>query len=93
MIRFEWDKWKAAENVRKHDVSFEEASTAFSDPFGRIIYDPDLSQEEDRFVLLGISSSGRTLLVCHCHRANDDVIRITSARKAVRRERKQYGEF
>ena len=93
MIRFEWDATKAAENLRKHGVSFGEASTAFSDPFGRIIYDPDHSGEEDRFVLLGVSLSGRTLLVCHCYRENDEVVRIISARKAVPRERKQYGEF
>ena len=74
-------------------MSFPEASTAFSDPFGRIILDPDHSDEEDRFVLLGVSSSGRTLLVCHCYREDDDVVRIISARKAVPRERKQYGEF
>ncbi len=93
MIRFGWDPTKDAENLRKHGVSFREASTAFSDPLGRIIFDPDHSNGEDRFVLLGVSSSGRTLLVCHCYREDDELVRIISARKAVPRERKQYGEF
>ena len=93
MIRFEWDPPKAAENERKHGVSFKEASTAFADPFARITSDPDHSDEEDRFVLLGMSTASRMLVVCHCFREDDEVIRIISARKAVRNERKQYGQF
>jgi len=91
MIRFEWDPAKAAANERKHRVSFDEAATAFSDPFARIIFDPDHSDEEDRFVLLGFSMVSRVLVVCHCYRERDQVIRLISARKANRHERNQYG--
>jgi uncharacterized protein len=93
MIRFEWNPVKAAANERKHGVSFDEASTAFSDPFARIIFDPDHSEEEDRFVLLGLSMVSRVLVVCHCYREGDQVIRLISARKADRHERNQYGVF
>jgi uncharacterized protein len=93
MIRFEWDPAKAAANERKHRVSFDEASTAFADPFARIIFDPDHSEEEDRFVLLGLSMVSRVLVVCHCYREGDQVIRLISARKADRHERNQYGVF
>ena len=71
-------------------MSFDEAQTAFADEFGLLIADPDHSDEEDRFILLGFSSSRRALVVCHCYPSGDDVIRIISARKANRRERKQY---
>lgn len=93
MIEFAWDRKNAAENVRKHGVSFEEASTAFVDPFARITFDPDHSDGEDRFVLLGLSTAGRMLVVCHCYRESEQVIRIISAREANRRETKQYGQF
>ena len=93
MIRFEWDPEKAAANLRKHGVSFDEASTAFSDPFARIDSDPDHSEDEDRFILLGLSTAARTLVVCHCYREGEELIRIISARKAVPYERKQYGQF
>lgn len=89
-LRFEWDPKKNATNRRKHGVSFEDAQTAFSDDFGRIIADPDHSEDEDRFVLLGLSASLRLLVVCHCYRARGDVIRIISARKADRLESAQY---
>ena len=92
-IRFAWDKGKAEENRRKHGVSFEEATTVFADENGRLKHDPDHSQEEDRFVLLGFSAKLRLLLVCHAYRENDEVIRIISARKATRNERKQYGSY
>ncbi|MFT5129945.1 MAG: uncharacterized DUF497 family protein [Rhodothermales bacterium] len=94
MIGFEWDTEKAEENARKHGVSFEEGTTAFSDPFGRIIFDPDHSNEEDRFILIGMSTTARILVVCHCYRgADDELIRMISARKATTPERKQYGQF
>ena len=93
MIRFEWDPAKAAVNERKHGVSLDEASTAFADPFARVIFDPDHSEEEDRFVLLGLSMVSRVLVVCHCYREGDQVIRLISARKADRHERNQYGVF
>ena len=93
MVKFQWDPDKAAENLCKHGVSFEEGSTAFSDPFARIDFDPDHSEDEDRFILLGLSTAARMLVVCHCYREDEEVIRIISARKAVPFERKQYGQF
>jgi uncharacterized DUF497 family protein len=89
-LQFEWDKRKSATNLKKHGVSFEEARTIFSDERARLIDDPDHSDEEDRFVLLGLSSSLRMLLVCHCYRSESGVIRIISARKATARESKAY---
>jgi uncharacterized DUF497 family protein len=91
-LRFEWDRRKAASNKRKHGVSFEDASTAFSDENALVIGDPDHSEDEDRFVLLGLSSSLRLLVVCHCHRESDSVIRIISARKASRSEQEDYDQ-
>jgi len=92
-MRFAWDETKAAENLRKHGVSFEEGSTAFADENARLKHDPDHSREEDRFILLGFSAKLRLLIVCHAYRENDTVIRIISARKAVPNERKQYGSY
>jgi uncharacterized DUF497 family protein len=89
-IRFEWDTRKSASNRRKHGVSFEEASTVFADEHALLIDDPDHSEGEDRFILLGLSSSLRTLVVCHCYRESDVLIRIISARKATRKERELY---
>lgn len=89
-LKIEWDSRKAAANVKKHGVSFEEAATAFSDEHGRVVPDPNHSDEEDRFVLLGMSWSLRVLVVCHCYREASDVIRIISARKANKTERAQY---
>jgi len=91
-IRFAWDKAKAAENLRKHGVSFEEASTVFADENARLKHDPDHSQEEDRFILLGLSAKLRMLIVCHVHR-KEQIIRLISARKATRNESKQYGSY
>jgi uncharacterized DUF497 family protein len=90
IIHFEWDPRKAALNMRKHGVSFEEARTVFFDDYAKVIDDPDHSESEDRFILLGVSSALRLLLVCHCYRQGDSVIRIISARKASPRESKQY---
>lgn len=91
-IRFAWDEVKTAENLRKHGVSFEEASTVFADENARLKHDPDHSQEEDRFILLGLSSKLRMLAVCHVYR-EEKIIRLISARKATRNERKQYGSY
>ena len=90
-LRFEWDPRKAAANARKHGVSFDEASTAFSDEQALVIPDPDHSEDEDRFILLGLSAALRLLVVIHCFREDVDVIRIISARKATKRESKDYG--
>ena len=90
MLRFEWDPKKAAGNLRKHRVSFEDAQTVFGDENAKLIDDPDHSEDEDRFVLLGLSSSLRLLVVCHCYRSEGNVIRIISARKAEGHERNSY---
>ncbi len=92
-ISFIWNKKKARENLKKHKISFEEAQTVFSDPNARMIFDPEHSGDEERFILLGISSGLRLLVVCHCYREDDMVIRIISARKAKKKEQKQYGSF
>ena len=89
-IQFEWDPKKAASNEKKHGVSFEEARTVFFDENAKLIDDPDHSEDEERFVLLGLSSSLRVILVCHCYREEGGVIRIISARKASSHESKQY---
>lgn len=90
-IRFEWDRRKERLNREKHGVSFEEAQSVFSDERAILIPDPDASDDEDRFVLLGLSALLRKLVVCHCYRSVDEVVRIISARKANRTERLQYG--
>lgn len=92
LLTFEWDPKKNASNIKKHGVSFEEARSVFTDQFARLIADPDHSDEEDRFILLGTSIHSQLLVVCHCSRIND-TIRIISARKADRQERKIYEEF
>jgi len=92
-LRFEWDERKATTNRRKHGVSFEEARTVFLDEDALQIPDPEHSEDEDRFVMLGLSSRLRVLVVCHCDRQDDEVIRIISARKADRGERRQYDEW
>lgn len=89
-LRFEWDERKATANLRKHGVSFDEAKSAFHDDNAKIIDDPDHSEEEDRFILLGLSSALRLLVVCHCYRCEEGVIRIISARKATTNETKCY---
>ncbi len=89
-MNFEWDENKAATNQQKHGITFQEAATVFQDEDALPIFDPDHSEDEDRFILLGMSSILRILVVCHCYRANDDVIRIISARKATRNESSTY---
>jgi len=88
-LRFEWDENKNLSNQKKHQISFEEAETVFSDELARLIPDPDSSIGEERFILMGISLQHRLLTVCHCERSSN-TIRIISARKADKFERKQY---
>lgn len=89
-LSFEWDKRKAATNLKKHGVSFEEAKSVFFDERAKLIDDPDHSEEEERMVLLGLSSALRVLVVCHCYRGEGGVIRIISARKASAKESEFY---
>jgi len=91
LLFFEWDESKAAKNFRKHGVSFEEAATAFGDPFSITIYDPLHSENEDRFILLGMSGKNRLLVVVHTDRY--EKIRIISARKAIQKEKRQYENY
>lgn len=89
-LHFEWDEAKAKANLKKHGVSFEEAKSVFLDDQARMIPDPDHSHGEERFVMLGFSSSLKLLVVCHCFRVEGRVIRIISARKAARTEAQIY---
>ena len=89
---FEWDSEKDISNQKKHNVSFDEAKTVFSDQFARLIIDPDHSDDEVRFILLGTSIHSKLLIVCHCINTNES-IRIISARKAEKQERNIYEEF
>ena len=91
-LNFEWDENKNAFNLKKHGISFNEAKTVFADELGRLILDPDNSEGEERFILMGMSSHLRILSVCHCERSSE-TIRIISARKADKSERKQYEDF
>ncbi len=90
MIRFEWDEAKNTVNKRKHKISFEEAQTVFYDENALVIDDPEHSKEEERFIILGLSAQANLLVVCHCLRESETVIRIISARKATKSESKQY---
>lgn len=87
---FEWDEGKNSANRQKHGVSFEEARSAFLDENARVVPDSEHSEEEDRFILLGLSTSLRVLVVCHCYRQDESTVRIISARKADREEQRQY---
>lgn len=91
MIKFEWDSTKAAANAKKHGVTFEEAQSVFYDEFAVQFFDEDHSGDEERFLLLGMSTGARLLLVCHCERDARNTIRIISARKATKRESTFYG--
>jgi len=91
MIKFEWDAVKESINVEKHGVSFKEASSVFYDDFAVQFYDKGHSElEEDRFLILGISNKSRMLMICHCEKQSGNVLRIISARKATKNERKFY---
>ena len=90
-MRFEWDPEKARRNAAKHGVSFEEAVTAFADPLSLTVFDPDRSEGEDRYLLLGVSSAARLLVIVHVDR--DEAVRIVSASLATRRERRSYADL
>jgi hypothetical protein len=90
MIEFEWDTSKAAANLKKHHVSFEDAQSVFYDEFALQFFDEGHSSEEERFLMLGMSSVAKLLIVCHCEREQGAVIRIISARKASKRESAFY---
>jgi uncharacterized DUF497 family protein len=89
-LRFTWDESKSKANQKKHGISFEEAQTVFFDENAIEFFDPDHSESEDRFLLLGLSSSLRILVVSHCYRKKESLIRIISARKATKKEQKVY---
>lgn len=90
MMEFDWDPAKAKRNLKNHGVSFNEAKTVFYDDFARQFYDEGHSEEEGRFLLLGVSNTSRILLICHCELESKDVVRIISARKATAKERELY---
>ena len=89
-IDFEWNKRKGNTNLKKHGVSFEEAKTVFYDEHAIQYFDPDHSGNEDRFLLLGMSFKLRAIVLCHCYRKEETIIRIISARKANKEEKKEY---
>lgn len=91
-LQFQWNPSKNRANEKKHGVSFTEAESAFSDEHGLFMADPDHSEDEDRFVLIGMSASLRVLVVCHCYRKAETVIHIISARMATRAEQRQYSQ-
>lgn len=90
VLRLEWDDEKEKINIRKHGIAFDEARTVFYDENAIQFFDPDHSEKEDRFILLGISFKLRILVVCHCVRESETVIRLFSARKADRDEEREY---
>lgn len=90
MIEFEWDTAKAATNIKKHGISFEEAKSVFYDEFAVQFLDEEHSGDEDRFIILGMSKRAQLLMVCHCERDAGNVIRIISGRKATKNESKFY---
>lgn len=92
MLRFVWDENKNRANRAKHGIWFEEAQSVFHDPLGRLFYDPEHSEAEERFLLLGASSAARILIVVHCYKEADSVVRIISARKATKKETRFYEE-
>ncbi len=89
-LRFEWDRQKEKANVKKHSISFDEARTVFYDENAMHYFDPDHSENEDRFILLGISFKLRILVVCHCFRESETIVRIISARRADNDEENEY---
>ncbi|GHU18677.1 hypothetical protein FACS1894163_10960 [Spirochaetia bacterium] len=86
-----WDPDKEKINISKHKVSFDEAKSVFFDPNAKVIHDPDHSIDEERFIILGLSKKLNLLVVCHCYKENEDIIRIITARKATKQEMDQYG--
>jgi len=91
-LKFEWDHKKNLANTKKHGVSFDEAETAFYDEYAIQFFDPDHAEDEDRFLLLGTSFKLKTLVVCHCFRQEETIVRIISARKADKGEEQAYWE-
>ncbi len=89
-MKFEWDENKAAKNLSKHQVSFDEAKTVFDDPLYIDFYDPDHSEDEDRYLIVGQSTQGRLLIVSYTERGNS--VRLISAREVTRKERRVYEE-
>ena len=92
-IQFEWDENKNSINKKKHNISFEEARTVFYDEEALVIEDVEHSESEERFIILGMSTNLRLLVVCHCYRESESVICIISARKATKHESLQYFEL
>jgi uncharacterized protein len=92
MLRFDWDERKNKANRTKHGIWFEEAQSVFDDPRARLFHDPEHSEEEERFILVGMSFAARVLIVVHCYREQEQVVRIISARKATRKEAGTYEE-
>ncbi|WP_353519099.1 BrnT family toxin [Thalassotalea sp. SU-HH00458] len=90
MIKFEWDAAKAATNLKKHGISFDEAKSVFFDEFAVQFFDQENSVTEDRFLMLGMSNETNLLLICHCERDDGNSIRVISARKATKNESKNY---
>jgi uncharacterized protein len=89
-LRFEWDSAKASANLKKHAIGFDEAKSVFADERAKLIVDLGHSDDEDRFILLGLSTKLRLLVVCHCYRSKNNIIRIISARRATTAESRQY---
>lgn len=92
MIQFEWDERKNKSNKKKHDITFEEAKTVFYDSFAILFDDPEHSMDEERFLIIGLSSDRGICIVSHCYQENADIIRIISARKATKAEQRVYQE-
>ncbi len=92
MLRFEWDENKNKINQAKHGIDFKEAKTVFYDESAILFDDPEHSEDESRFILLGISNAANICIVCHCYRESDSVIRIISARKATKKEEERYAK-
>lgn len=90
MLKFQWDEKKNKTNIKKHGISFEEASSVFYDEEALIISDEAHSQKEERFIMIGFSYKFNILVVCHCYRQNDSIVRIISARKATKKESNEY---
>ena len=90
MIFFDWDENKNQKNLIKHGISFEEAKSVFWDDNAILFDDVVHSEEEDRFLLLGMSEDSNVCIVCHCYRESDSIIRIISARKATKKEEERY---
>lgn len=90
MYRFEWDEAKNLANKTKHGIDFNEAQTVFFDETAILFDDPEHSFEEERFIILGMSENANVCIVCHCYRRSDSIIRIISARKATKEEKKRY---